>query len=751
MRPSAVSHRVAGRTLIRILVGRTRCRVRAGTARVARIAFAVCACALTLTLGAAANASFLSQISSFGTAGSGAGQLNTPVGVAIDQTSGNVFVADAGNARVEKFDAMGNFLAAFGWGVRDGKAQSEVCTRNCKAGIPGAGPGQFSNPTSIAFGNASGVASASKVFVGDAGNNVVEKFDADGGFISTIDGSTTPQGHFMSLAGVAVDQSGNLWTADASTNNIDEFNAKGAFVRQWTDTHGPPSAIAVDSANGAVYVMISFPSTPGLLVSSFPITERWTLTGQPQGEVDRPIVFGSATGFDGAATGSALALDTATGTLYVVHTPSSQGADVAVYDRNGVQVDDLSLPSTSNSRGLAFRPSGPGNPTGKQNLYLSDASANNVTIFAPQTKPGAPLLTFESATQTGRTTATLNAGIVPLGNDTTCTFQFVDNADFQASGYSNATSVACTPADLGAGFTYQTASADLSGLTTGTIYHFQVIATNSAGTSTSPDQEFQAGPGAWASFFRCPVDDPAMLATNGDFNTLGLAFCLASNSTHGSITLGNITTTTGNTNLQTGLIDANGTFTVIPAGSPAGSLIADPVQLSTPVGPVTAITESAGTPSNFNLFGGIALGQPIITVPIKIHLANNPTLGPDCFIGSDENPILLNPQNNDLSNAKTIGAFFSWDTSGVPDTTGPDGGLLITGLVQGDDTFAVPGATGCGPGGSLDAAVDAVVGVPSPSGSNHLVLDDASSSLAFPQNSENGQAFANDWHVAFGP
>jgi hypothetical protein len=150
------------------------------------------------------------------------------------------------------------------------------------------------------------------------------------------------------------------------------------------------------------------------------------------------------------------------------------------------------------------------------------------------------------------------------------------------------------------------------------------------------------------------------------------------------------------------------------------------------------------------LFGGIALGQPIITVPIKIHLANNPTLGPNCFIGSDQDPILLNPQNNDLSNAKTIGAFFSWDPSGVPDVTGPDGGLLITGIVQGDDTFAVPGATGCGPGGSLDAAVDAVAGVPSPSGSNHLVLADASSSLAFPQNSEDGQAFANDWHTAFG-
>ncbi|HKA28400.1 MAG TPA: fibronectin type III domain-containing protein [Candidatus Binatia bacterium] len=375
-----------------------------------------------------------------------------------------------------------------------------------------------------------------------------------------------------------------------------------------------------------------------------------------------------------------------------------------------------------------------------------------MTIYVPQTQAGAPLINSESVAQTGTTTATLAAGIVPLGNDTTCTFQFVDNADFQASGYSNATSVACTPGDLGSGFTYQAPSADLSGLTTGTIYHFRVVATSSAGTSTGADQEFRAGPGAWASFSRCPVDDPAMLATNGDFSTLGLGLCLGSNSTHGSITIGNITTTTGNTNLQTGLVDINGTFTVIPGGSPAGSLVADPVQLSTPVGPVTAITESAGAPSNFDLIAGIVTGAPIITVPVKIHLANNPTLGPSCFIGSEQDPILLNPQNNDLSSALSVGGFFSFDAAtGAPDVTGPDGALLITGAVQGDDTFAVPGATGCGPGGSLDAVVDAVAGLPSPSGSNHLVLDDASSSLAFAQNLQNGQAFANDWHLAFGP
>src|SRR5262249_12929624 len=199
MRPSHFSHRGAGRTWTRILVGLTGCRVRVGPAHLARIGVAVGA--VTLTLGTATaqvslvGQPFLGRISTFGSPGSGAGQLSGPVGVAVQQTSGNVFVADSGNARVDKFDAMGNFLAAFGWGVKDGKAQSEVCTRPCQAGIPGSGPGQFSSPTSIAVG-ASGTPSAGKVYVGDPGNNVVLKFDTDGTFNSSNNGSTTPQGGF---------------------------------------------------------------------------------------------------------------------------------------------------------------------------------------------------------------------------------------------------------------------------------------------------------------------------------------------------------------------------------------------------------------------------------------------------------------------------------------------------------------------------------------------------------------------------
>src|ERR1700685_1901720 len=58
-----------------------------------------------------------------------------PTDAAVDQTSPDVYVADQGNRRVEKFDASGNFLLTFGREVNkttteEGKPEAErdVCT-----------------------------------------------------------------------------------------------------------------------------------------------------------------------------------------------------------------------------------------------------------------------------------------------------------------------------------------------------------------------------------------------------------------------------------------------------------------------------------------------------------------------------------------------------------------------------------------------------------------------------------------------
>ena len=102
------------------------------------------------------------------------------------------------------------------------------------------------------------------------------------------------------------------------------------------------------------------------------------------------------------------------------------------------------------------------------------------------------------------------------------------------------------------------------------------------------------------------------------------------------------------------------------------------------------------------------------------------------------------PANTSLAGASA--AFISFDPDGTPNPNGAIGAIEINGAVQGDSTFAVPGASGC----TDDNQVNALLGLPSPSGANNLVLLDASSNLALPNAGQNGVQWAADWHTAFG-
>ena len=98
-------------------------------------AFALAAFALAPSTAAAA-------AGQFGAEGHGAGQFEAPEGIAVDNcgnglgepcstledpSSGDVYVADRNNNRVDKFTAEGSFRLAWGWGVADGKAEFETC------------------------------------------------------------------------------------------------------------------------------------------------------------------------------------------------------------------------------------------------------------------------------------------------------------------------------------------------------------------------------------------------------------------------------------------------------------------------------------------------------------------------------------------------------------------------------------------------------------------------------------------------
>jgi hypothetical protein len=231
--------------------------------------------------GASAACNFLSTLAAIG---SGDGQVITPRAIAIDP-SDNVFVADQ-NDRVQKFNASGVFQFKFATGgssfgsvvaasgvavnrttgdiyVSDGFSErtSGIVQKFNASGVfqlawgtAGSGNGQFLN-------GAGGVAvdSAGNVYVTDLGNHRVEKFTSSGGFLSSWGGSGTGNGQFSGPQGIAIDVADNLYVADTGNHRVQKFNTSGTFVTKW-GTNGTgdgqfdtPWGVSVDSV-GDVYV-----------------------------------------------------------------------------------------------------------------------------------------------------------------------------------------------------------------------------------------------------------------------------------------------------------------------------------------------------------------------------------------------------------------------------------------------------------------------------------------------------------------
>jgi hypothetical protein len=104
--------------------------------------------------------------------------------------------------------------------------------------------------------------------------------------------------------------------------------------------------------------------------------------------------------------------------------------------------------------------------------------------------------------------------------------------------------------------------------------------------------------------------------------------------------------------------------------------------------------------------------------PVEFHLIN-PLLGNSCYIGSADNPVVLNP---DIVHDTSLLVFMDPHPRYHPDTEV----LEIEGARATDTTFTAPGVTGCGPGGTaniaVDTAIDTSVGLPTASGADNIVL-----------------------------
>jgi hypothetical protein len=126
-----------------------------------------------------------------GIPGSEPGQLKSPNGIALSP-SGDLYVFERKNHRVQVFAPTGEFLFMFGGGV-DHTTEADVCTKAdieggdvCGAGTEGSGPSEFSiSPSGVpTSGDYIDIGPTGVVYVADRGR--IQEFELDGTFKGEI-------------------------------------------------------------------------------------------------------------------------------------------------------------------------------------------------------------------------------------------------------------------------------------------------------------------------------------------------------------------------------------------------------------------------------------------------------------------------------------------------------------------------------------------------------------------------------------
>jgi hypothetical protein len=217
-------------------------------------------------------------ITQWGSHGAGSGQFDSPSGIATD-AAGDVYVADFLNNRIQKFTGAGVYVTE--WGTA------------------GSGNGQFLHPYSIAVGP------SGDVYVVDYHNHRVQQFTGTGTFLNAWGGQGTGNGQFRFASGITTDAAGNVYVADILNARIQKFTANGTYTTQWGSYgSGPgqfggsnilvgPYGLTTDNL-GNVYVADGGNSRVEKFTSNGVYLGQWGTVGSGPGEfgADSPADIG---------------------------------------------------------------------------------------------------------------------------------------------------------------------------------------------------------------------------------------------------------------------------------------------------------------------------------------------------------------------------------------------------------------------------------------------------------------------------
>src|SRR6185503_17515812 len=68
------------------------------------------------------------------------------------------------------------------------------------------------------------------IYTGELSMNRVQKFDTHGSFLQMWGSYGSGTGQFKQVTGLAVDSNGNVFVADNANHRIQKFNANGTFI-----------------------------------------------------------------------------------------------------------------------------------------------------------------------------------------------------------------------------------------------------------------------------------------------------------------------------------------------------------------------------------------------------------------------------------------------------------------------------------------------------------------------------------------
>ncbi len=205
-------------------------------------------------------------LDTFGTQGTGPGQLQKPRAMAVDQAS-NIYVVDM-TARIQVFDRKGRYLR--GWQTpqfvngrptglsmdRDGNLlvadthyyrvltytpDGDLLEEKTLGGTLGHAPGEFGLVTDAVQD------SEGNYYVAEYGEyDRIQKFSHDGQFLFQWGGHGEELGQFIRPQNLAVDNQDQIWVADACNHRIQVFDATGnsaKLLQVWGTEGGEPGQL----------------------------------------------------------------------------------------------------------------------------------------------------------------------------------------------------------------------------------------------------------------------------------------------------------------------------------------------------------------------------------------------------------------------------------------------------------------------------------------------------------------------------